>query len=118
MAFPNHVRACETAVRGETDRQMTLAAIALRRFQLRHGQLPPSLEAVVPEFLPAAPYDYMSAKPLCYRLEADGGYLLYSVGEDAEDDGGDPNPLPGGLNGLWTGRDAVWPSPASEPGDM
>jgi len=118
MAFPNCVRASETAVRGETDRQMALAAIALRRFQLRHGQLPPGLEALVPEFLPAAPYDCMSAKPLCYRLEADGSYVLYSVGEDAKDDGGDPNPLPGGLNGLWTGRDAVWPSPASEPGDM
>jgi hypothetical protein len=116
MGIPNWTRACETAVHGETERQMTLAAIALRRFQLRHGQLPPSLEALVPEFLPAVPYDYMSAKPLGYRLQADGSYVLYSVGEDAKDDGGNPSPAPGGLNGLWTGRDAVWPSPASAPG--
>jgi hypothetical protein len=70
---------------------MTLAAIALRRFQLRHGQLPPSLEALVPEFLPAVPYDCMVGQPLRYRLKADGGYVLYSVGEDGKDDGGDPS---------------------------
>jgi len=114
MAIPNYMRACETAVHGEIERQMTLAAIALRRFQLRHGQLPPSLEALVPEFLPAVPCDYLGAKPLSYRLKADGSYVLYSVGEDGKDDGGDPTPSPGQPGGLWTGRDAVWLSPASE----
>jgi len=115
VTFPNYTRACQTAVRGETERQMTLAVIALRRFQLRHGHLPPKLEALVPDFLPAVPYDYMSAKSLCCRLQVDGSCLLYSVGEDAEDDGGDPSPSPGQPAGLWTGRDAVWPSPATEP---
>jgi hypothetical protein len=114
MAIPNCLRACETAVRGEVERQMTLAVIASRRFQLRHGRLPPSLEALVPEFLSAAPYDYMDAKPLGYRLKADGSYVLYSVGDDAKDDGGDPTSLPGQPGGLWSGRDAVWLSPASE----
>jgi hypothetical protein len=112
MGIPNYMKACETAVRGETERQMALAAIALKRFQLRHGQWPPSLEALVPEFLPAVPYDFMGAKPLSYHLKIDGGYVLYSVGEDGKDDGGDPTSS-GGPGGLWTGRDAVWPSPAS-----
>jgi hypothetical protein len=94
---------------------MTLAAIALKRYQLRHGKLPSSLEALVPEFLPALPYDYMSAKPLCYRHKTDGSYVLYSVGVDGKDDGGDPTPLPGTPPGLWGGRDAVWPSPATGP---
>jgi hypothetical protein len=111
ITLPNYSRACETAVHGETERQMTLAAIALKRFQLRHGQLPPNLEALVPEFLPAVPYDYMGARPISYRLKADGHYVLYSVGDDGKDDGGDPTPLPGGRFGLWTGQDAVWPSP-------
>ena len=62
---------------------MTLAAIALKRYELRHGKLPASLEALVPEFLSTVPYDYMAAKPLSYRLKADGSYVLYSVGEDA-----------------------------------
>jgi hypothetical protein len=96
---------------------MTLAAIALRRYQLRHGKLPTSLEELVPEFLPAVPYDYMSATPLRYRLKPDGSYVLYSVGEDGKDDGGDPTPTPGASPGLWGGRDVVWPSPATEPSE-
>jgi hypothetical protein len=114
MAIPNYARAGERAVRTETERQMTLAAIAFKRFELRHGKLPSSLEALVPEFFTAVPYDYMNAKALRYRVESDGRYVIYSVGEDGKDDGGDPTPGPGQASGLWTGRDAVWPSPAKE----
>jgi len=114
MAIPNFARAGERAVQVETERQMTLAVIALKRFELRHGKLPSSLEALVPEFLATVPYDYMSAKPLRYRVGSDGRYVIYSVGEDGQDDGGDPKPGPGQANGLWTGRDAVWPAPAKE----
>jgi type II secretory pathway pseudopilin PulG len=110
MSIPNYMRASERAVNVETERQMTLATIAIKRFQLRHGKLPPSLDVLVPEFLPAAPYDYMSAKPLGYHLKADWSYVLYSAGQDGKDDGGDPNPSPGTPPGLWEGRDAVWPS--------
>ena len=116
MSLPNFMKAGERALEVETERQMMLAVIVLKRFQLRHGQLPASLEAVVPEFLPTVPYDYMSAKPLCYRLKSDGGYVLYSVGLDGKDDGGDPSSSPGVPPGLWGGRDAVWPSPETEPG--
>jgi hypothetical protein len=115
MGLPYLLKAGSTAVSVETERQMTLAAIALKRFQLRHGQLPPRLETLVPEFLPAVPYDYMSAKPLRYRLKPDGGYVLYSVGLDGKDDGGDPSLAVGATPGLWGGRDVVWPSPAAEP---
>ena len=114
MAIPNFARAGERAVQVETESQMTLAVIALNRFELRHGKLPSSLEALVPEFLATVPYDYMSAKPLRYRVGSDGRYVIYSVGEDGQDDGGDPKPGPGQANGLWTGRDAVWPAPAKE----
>jgi hypothetical protein len=113
--IPNYTRAVERAVQNETERQMTLAAIALKRCQLRRGKLPANLEALVPEFLTALPWDYMSGRPLCYRLKEDGSYMLYSVGLDGKDDGGDPTPTPGGAPSLWGGRDAVWPSPAAEP---
>jgi hypothetical protein len=56
----------------------------------------------------------MSGKSLCYRLKPDGSFLLYSVGEDGKDDGGDPKPAGGNRYGLWGGRDAVWPMAASE----
>lgn len=114
IAIPNYTRAAERAAQTETTRQMTLVAIALKRCQLRHGQLPPSLEALVPEFLLTVPWDYLGAKPLAYRPKADGTYVLYSVGMDGKDDGGDATPRPGDPAGLWNGRDAVWPSPAVE----
>jgi hypothetical protein len=108
QAIPNYWRACGIAIHAETERQMTVGAIALKRFQMRYGRLPTNLEALVPEFLPGVPYDYMGARPMSYRLNADGSYVLYSVGEDGKDDGGDPS---GGPSGMWTGLDAVWPMP-------
>jgi len=114
ISIPNFVRAAERASRVETERQTALAAIALKRCQLRHGNLPSSLESLVPEFLPAAPYDPMSGKALCYRLKPDGSFMLYSVGEDGKDDGGDATPASGKASGLWESPDAVWPAAASE----
>jgi len=115
MMIPNHGKALLTMVRNETLRRLTITAIALKRFQLRHGKLPAGLEELVPEFISAVPIDLMNQQPLCYRLNPDGTFVLYSVGEDGKDDGGDPTsvgtvPKPD----LWTGRDAVWPSAAQE----
>ena len=70
------------------------------------------LAALVPEFLTAIPHDPMSGKLLIYRLRPDGAFLLYSVGLDGRDDGGDPRPGAGGKPGLWEGLDAVWPDAA------
>jgi hypothetical protein len=110
IAIPSFLRAAETCVRSETQRRMTVTAIALERYKLRSGTYPPNLEALIPGFLPAVPIDLMSAKPLCYRLNADGTFKLYSVGEDARDDGGDPTPSTATSRfALWSGRDAVWP---------
>jgi hypothetical protein len=98
----------------ETQRRMTLVAIAIRRYQLRHGAAPSNLTALVPDYLAVVPMDVMSRKPLCYRLNPDGSFVLYSTGEDGIDDGGDSTPKDGGTNyGLWEGRDAVWPTVAS-----
>jgi hypothetical protein len=97
----------------EAGRQLTVTAIALKRFKLRHGNFPADLAALVPEFLPTVPLDPVNAQPLHYKPNADGTFLLYSVGEDAADNGGDStstNPKT-----LWwqRGRDWVWPQPAS-----
>jgi hypothetical protein len=92
---------------------MTIAAIALKRYQLRTGKYPTDLSALVPEFLPEKPHDWMNGEPLRYRLNADGTFTLYSVGENGMDDGGDPNPTQGKrLITIWDGRDAVWPTAA------
>lgn len=103
------------STRAETDRSMVLCAIALKRYLLRHRKLAPDLSALAPEFLSSVPTDYMDGKPMKYRLNADGTWLLYSVGDDGRDDGGDPSPTKpdGTYSMIWRGKDVVWPSPAT-----
>ncbi len=100
----------------EAGKQLTVTATALKRYTLRHGNLPADLAALVPEFLPAIPIDPVNAQPLHYKPNADGTFLLYSVGEDAEDNGGDPKPVDAKTksNSWQRGRDWVWPMPARE----
>jgi hypothetical protein len=95
-----------------------VTAIALKRFQLKHGQWPETLAELSPEFLPAVPIDLYDGKPLKYHPNPDGTFLLYSVGEDGVDDGGDPSPAMSSSSSSpnlnWTQtRDHVWPQPAS-----
>jgi type II secretory pathway pseudopilin PulG len=78
MALGNWRRAFENVVRLETQRSLMMAALALQRYQLRHGKLPPDLDALAPEFLAAVPVDYMNGQPLHYRAEPDGSFRLYS----------------------------------------
>lgn len=55
----------------------------------------------------------MSGQVLRYRLNADGTYTLYSIGEDGRDDSGDAQPWSGTNRfELWETRDVVWPSRA------
>ena len=93
--------------------QMVSAAVALKRYELRHGQLPQSLALLVPEFLAQAPQDCMDGQPLRYRLNGDGSFTLYSVGEDGQDEGGDPSAADSDKErqnkSPWAGRDWVWP---------
>jgi hypothetical protein len=105
IALPNYARATGTALRAETERQMTVIAIALKRYQLAHGQTATSLEVLVPKFLKSVPIDHMSGSPFRYKVRGNNDFLLYSVGEDGVDDGGDATPG----KGVWDGYDAVWP---------
>jgi hypothetical protein len=98
----------------EAARQCAIAAIALKRYELRHGTLPKELGGLLPEFLAAVPHDPADGKPLRYRLNGDGTFRLYSVGTDGIDDGGDPMPVLAGNFYQWQpARDLVWPQPAT-----
>ena len=100
----------------ESARRMAVTAIALERFRLKHGEYPAGLRELVPEYLPKTPIDLMDGKPLRYRRKDDGTFLLYSVGEDGKDDGGDGSPLAEDTSTFkqwYKMRDAVWPMPAT-----
>jgi hypothetical protein len=106
-------------MRVEAARQITVTAIALKRYQLKHGNWPPDLNSLAPEFVPDVPYDPVDGQPLRYRPKADGTFLLYSIGENGKDDDGDPSLEKGGQSKslYWQNTQAldwVWPQPATQ----
>jgi hypothetical protein len=107
-------RTIEKAMRAETERSLVLAAIALKRYQLRQGKYPERLQALTPEFLTAVPVDFMDGQPVKYQRLDETSFVLYSVGEDGRDDGGDVRPPTSSpARDLWQRRDYVWPAPAT-----
>ena len=66
-------------------------ALASQQYQRIHGEFPESIEQLVPKFLDSVPIDPMDAAgtPLRYRRESDGTAVVWSVGIDGIDDGGD-----------------------------
>jgi len=116
LLLPAWPTAERKALSVETEKWLVLTAIALKRYAMRYGKPTSELSALTPEFLATIPTDYMNGKPLNYRLNSDGTWLLYSVGEDEKDDGGDSTPEGtfSSYRGIWNGKDAVWPIPASK----
>jgi hypothetical protein len=109
---------CDLPERGfqaQAQAELAVCAIALKRYQLRHGKYPNRLDDLVPEFLAERPIDYMDGGKLRYRLEG-GDFVLWSVGVDGKDESGDPGTLDkeGKPKQMWKSPDAVWPRPASE----
>ena len=103
----------------EVAKQTAITAIALERYQLKHKNYPPDLNSLAPEFLSAVPLDPVDGKPLRYKLNSDGTFLLYSIGENGVDDGGDPALEKGVSSSSFNWQnphalDWVWPEPATE----
>ncbi len=84
ISFDSIVKPPETAI---MDRQLAQVALALRIYHEDHGQYPTILQDLSPKILPALPLDGFADAPFHYRRDGDG-YLLYSVGPDGKDDGG------------------------------
>jgi hypothetical protein len=98
----------------ETAKNMTIAAIAIKRYELQHQQLPPTLDSLTPAILKTIPLDYMNGQALHYQKNLDGTFQLYSVGENGVDDGGKPSPHKW-WEFYWFAHnlDLVWPQPAT-----
>lgn len=70
-------------------RRMTATALAIRLYEIDHGQRPETLAALVPEYLPAVPVDPFSAEGEAIRYIPQGPHpRLYSVFLNGRDDGG------------------------------
>jgi hypothetical protein len=105
----------------EAERRILVTAVALERYRGKHGSYPSALAALAPDYLKTVPMDFMDGQALRYRLRDDGHFLLYSVGLDCADDGGQivSEARPGLANSRATdfnalpAGDIVWPFPAS-----
>jgi hypothetical protein len=92
-----------------------VVACALERYRLAYGTFPEHLDILVPQFIGRLPHDVINGLPLHYHRAPDGQYVLYSVGWNEVDDGGQI--ALAGVNQNFDEGDWVWfsqpqPSPS------
>lgn len=73
---------------------LATVACALERYYLQNHAYPETIHALVPRYLASPPADIYTGEPLHYRRTAPDRFLLYSVGEDLEDNDGTIQPPP------------------------
>lgn len=113
----NSAAAC--ALKTLTLDEMMITAIALKRFELRHGQPPLNLAMLVPEYLARQPIDFMNGQCLGYCRKPNGTYSLSSVGnKPREPAGAMPVSAPASqanADSPWESGSWVWPQMPSPP---
>ncbi len=87
---PSFSRTIQTHFRTLVDQHLAATSLAMRWYALEHnGQFPPTLDVLVPRYLPKIPIDVLTADshPIRYLARAQNP-AIYSVGENGVDDGG------------------------------
>jgi hypothetical protein len=87
VLFPEFTRVSESNVLLHAQTRCTIVALAVERFRLKQQRWPKSLDELDRELLAKVPIDPYDGKPLRYRL-LDDGAVVYSVGPDLVDNGG------------------------------
>ncbi len=98
----------------QTQKEMVVTAIALKRFHLARKKYPTRLDELVSEYIKQVPRDPFDGRPIRFDLKENDRYMLYSVGEDSVDNSGDPTSKQKTRTPKWMGgRDLVWPRSAT-----
>ena len=85
--MPAFSRVVTINIRSIAQLRTARVGLAIQRYRLATGNLPDTLEGLVPIYIDAVPKDPFDGRPLRYeKLET--GFVVYSVGEDRRDDGG------------------------------
>jgi hypothetical protein len=109
IAIPNISKAEQVATHNQTMVNEAQIVCALERYHLAHGEYPETLDVLMPQFIEKIPHDIIGGQPLHYRRTDAGKFLLYSVGWNETDDGGQevsPQTKNGGID--YTKGDWVW----------
>ena len=89
LQTPAHERVGQIAWRMKSGREALLTVFAVMRYEKEKGRYPVSLDELVASgYLKKLPMDPYGDGPLVYR-RAETGFLLYSFGENLNDDGGE-----------------------------
>ena len=70
------------------EERAAMAILAIERFRRERGQLPDTLDDLVPDYLAAVPEDPCNGYPM-RMVKRNGGYAVYGVGSDLVDNVGD-----------------------------
>jgi hypothetical protein len=87
ILLPSLSRAVELHLKATALLECTRIGLAAERFRMHTGRLPSSIQELVPDYLKAVPSDPFNGEPMRF-VATDDGIVIYSVGEDGEDDGG------------------------------
>jgi hypothetical protein len=112
LLFPAIAKTAAKFAYGQTAVDLATVACALERHRLANGRYPEQLDLLVPRFIARIPNDVITGEPLKYRREADGTFVLYSVGWNEADDGGEPALTKSGAAAEPNQGDWVWRYPA------
>jgi len=86
---PGHAGVGRLSWRTKTNRAGLLTTLAVLRYEKERGKYPDSLQELVPAgYLKQLPMDPYSGKALVYR-KTDDGFMLYGLGSNFKDDGGE-----------------------------
>jgi len=92
ILLPSVPRAIERDTEDRARARVAQTALAIERYRLAHGdELPENLTALVPRFLPSVPIDPFDGQSMRYQRKQ-SGYVVYSIGMDAKDNGGKERP--------------------------
>ncbi|HOD82554.1 MAG TPA: hypothetical protein PKG77_14130 [Phycisphaerae bacterium] len=79
------ISAAEAAEKSSVELTLQRVCLALAAYRADQGEYPEKLQALVPRYLPSVPPDALAERPLGYFRE-NGGFAVYSVGEDRQDE--------------------------------
>ncbi len=114
MLLPALSKAVEKAALAQASVTLARVACALERHRLATGAYPEQLSELTARFIDRLPVDPVNGEPLKYRREAPDRFVLYSVGFNLKDDGGQPGLTSKGAADVRQG-DWVWRSePATD----
>ncbi len=113
MLLPAMTKAGNKFVYAQAELDLARVAIALERFRLANGRYPEKLAELETNFILRLPHDVMSGQPLKYLRNADGSFLLYSIGLNGTDEGGTVGLNKNGTSVNVEQGDWVWRYPAN-----